>query len=537
MRNLEILLRELYQLGSSTNKKQLRIQYKQFPHLLESLQDMWENNEVDKHIETTTIVLSQFAFSPGITAKHLLPSITEFIKLNGVHGIDGLFLSAMSAAIKIAPLNFDAALMVARSIRNQPFARKIAKLDFPILFLDLSGFERKKSVLEREYPVIDSEIKHYLKKRGINIDDLLGKPFVPIEAPHRKKGEKDVFKTIIDLETGKTIIEKKENPFNVTETGLDGDRDGKINRYAENRTNRNNLLIFSLFSDEARNSFFGFESVEGVEVGENGRPVIHPLMPRANSRTNNFGSEIRKTGRGEQPVNPRLNDWVMAQGSSEARTPGQDVTRTIVTLVALTNPLTPLYLGARAFSTNQPMSWNFTRESLNVLGDATYNFMSGLSVKVGITTDNARIEVEANTNENTPPVIEADTGGSSTESEVEESPIGDTENPDEETTYPVPDADIDIDLKFEDAIVQLAANYISTGGGKIIPKGLILPKTEDAGPGMLLIQDMPLNNFDPYIYPDPLKENYPLMSDLTEEDVQLVIQDIRNHLINPSPTT
>lgn len=71
---------------------------KRFVRMLKELQNSWINGKKTEHAQATGMVLSQMASDPKNTADRYLPVLIDFINRNGPYGIDGLFLSAMSAA-------------------------------------------------------------------------------------------------------------------------------------------------------------------------------------------------------------------------------------------------------------------------------------------------------------------------------------------------------------------------------------------------------------------------------------------------------
>ncbi len=104
--------------------------------MLTGLQECWEKGRARQHAQTTGLVLGQMVTNPDHAANSLLPVLLRFISSRGPHGVDSLFLSAMSAAAVRNRAVFDEAIALADQIAED--GRKVApKEGFVIHFVDL----------------------------------------------------------------------------------------------------------------------------------------------------------------------------------------------------------------------------------------------------------------------------------------------------------------------------------------------------------------------------------------------------------------
>jgi len=71
--------------------------------LLKSLQELWRTDRAVRHAEATGLVLGQMAGNPRFTVEHFLPVLMQFVLRKGPEGVDGLLLSAVSAAQILSP--------------------------------------------------------------------------------------------------------------------------------------------------------------------------------------------------------------------------------------------------------------------------------------------------------------------------------------------------------------------------------------------------------------------------------------------------
>lgn len=485
--------------------RKLIIYYKSLPRVLNSLQKMWRKGKKRRHIETSTFILAQFAFSPGITANHYLPIITKFVEAKGVEGIDGIFLSAMSAAIHLAPDNFHAAHIVAGGLKGK--CKVHAKNDFGICFLDLSIFKKKtlsaSSFVTRWEQLTGKKIKIFADSPSYTLAE---------------GGTKSSTVLTID-ELGRIIIEdtgKLNEPY---ETGLGENHEstvaGKVHQNYEETTS----ILFSIFPDESRQSLF---------LGEDF------VVPNRMEGLMNFGKIVRDTGSGRVPYNPRYREWVSSDSNFRekqvdfcvgALTLGSGILGGAVGLeFAAVGALPGAGLGLGIGGALGLMvcgtgvdEWNEYRSStptITPLGDTSDNSGTGTSN-----------EVDDNSDED---------GYVFTEEEVEEynNSSGDTESPDTYDTYPVPHESSVGGVVTEADLIKFLDQFIRVGNA-LVPKNIVLPNPESVGNSMILVHDMPLNNLDPYIYPNPTELTGSGIQ-ITQEELIEIIKEKRSKLINPT---
>lgn len=65
--------------------------------LLKSLRNAWQEGAAVRHAQTTGLVLGRLAYDPQV-AIQMLPTIMSFVERRGPQGIDGLYISCLSAA-------------------------------------------------------------------------------------------------------------------------------------------------------------------------------------------------------------------------------------------------------------------------------------------------------------------------------------------------------------------------------------------------------------------------------------------------------
>jgi len=66
--------------------------------LLSALRYMWNEGDHKRHVETMGIVIGQLSMNPSFAAEEMLRACISFVGKTGLEGVDGVFLTCMSAA-------------------------------------------------------------------------------------------------------------------------------------------------------------------------------------------------------------------------------------------------------------------------------------------------------------------------------------------------------------------------------------------------------------------------------------------------------
>lgn len=122
--------------GEVTMRIELTIAFRTLPRMLSGLQELWLTDQPRKHAEATGLILGQMVLHPRTVAEKVLPVVTEFVQANGPHGVDSIFLSALSAASLYSIANFESGLEVANSLDLSKGPK--SKSEFLIDFTDLA---------------------------------------------------------------------------------------------------------------------------------------------------------------------------------------------------------------------------------------------------------------------------------------------------------------------------------------------------------------------------------------------------------------
>ncbi len=109
------------------------------PRLLEALQQDWTKDNVARHAETMAIALNDMSRRPGYSARAVLPAALDFVEINGMHGVDGILWSALSAASVHAPREFLRAIDRLTLLSAQPKKVPRPKPAFKIAFVDFGS--------------------------------------------------------------------------------------------------------------------------------------------------------------------------------------------------------------------------------------------------------------------------------------------------------------------------------------------------------------------------------------------------------------
>lgn len=81
-----------------------------FPEVLAHLAEAWENDDAVRHAALSAVLLYDAARRPGVMATRLLPAAVEHACAMGPQGVDGVLLSALSAAAAHDPGRFGIAV-------------------------------------------------------------------------------------------------------------------------------------------------------------------------------------------------------------------------------------------------------------------------------------------------------------------------------------------------------------------------------------------------------------------------------------------
>jgi signal transduction histidine kinase len=103
--------------------------------ILADIQAAWESGFKYRHTQATGMILAQMAANPIWTANEALPIIREFVSARGICGLDGLLLSAMSAAAATNGRQFSLTAAVCASPQIGSESR--CRADFGIFFVDI----------------------------------------------------------------------------------------------------------------------------------------------------------------------------------------------------------------------------------------------------------------------------------------------------------------------------------------------------------------------------------------------------------------
>ena len=88
---------KLREAGLQENGQYIILYAKRPVQLLKSLRSAWDEGDAVRHAETTGMLLGQLAYAPQL-AVEMLPLTMDFMEKYGPQGVDGVFLSCLSAA-------------------------------------------------------------------------------------------------------------------------------------------------------------------------------------------------------------------------------------------------------------------------------------------------------------------------------------------------------------------------------------------------------------------------------------------------------
>ena len=109
-----------------------------FPEVLAHLAEAWENDDAERHAALSAVLLYDAARRPRVMATRLLPAAVEHACAVGPQGVDGVLLSALSAAAAHDPERF--ALAVDRLLAHAPrWSAVPAKSAFLIPLVDFDS--------------------------------------------------------------------------------------------------------------------------------------------------------------------------------------------------------------------------------------------------------------------------------------------------------------------------------------------------------------------------------------------------------------
>jgi hypothetical protein len=148
----------------------LTIHYMKYTRFLKALRQEWDRGRAWRHTQATGFLLGAFVRDPVAAAHKYLPLTLKFIERNGPYGVDGILLSAMSAAKILAPDNFEMAVNVCELLEGS--IDQTPKEGLGIYFVD---FEMGlKGLLKGEQLGIGKDIGAGVEQgRGKGWDDLI----------------------------------------------------------------------------------------------------------------------------------------------------------------------------------------------------------------------------------------------------------------------------------------------------------------------------------------------------------------------------
>ncbi len=120
---------------SITEGATLYVYRRSFVRSLFGLKNAWDNEHRIRHAQASGFLLGELAANPVKTANTYLHSIIDFIYQQGPFGVDGILLSAMSAASILNKATFERAFGLCDQIAAR-IEELLPKLGLGIYFLD-----------------------------------------------------------------------------------------------------------------------------------------------------------------------------------------------------------------------------------------------------------------------------------------------------------------------------------------------------------------------------------------------------------------